>query len=180
MKLKPAYILNTGEIAGGSNKLMLDLFNASGSGFEILLHALYIIPKTDAAVTGVVASRFDLHRTSSVGTSGTSIGYAGTDPTVANIVPLNELQEALPAGITGRVAPTGGATIANWLMPAFVFNEETSDASYSLNGLNILKNLPEMGPFVVRPGRGLLIKQGSVAGTNSFVFQMHFNIKERE
>lgn len=174
---KNEWVLNTGEIAGGSSKLMADLFNAAGSGYNVIIEGIFVRPKGDVAVSGVVAARFNFLRTSSAGTSGQTIGYASASETAASIIPFDTEQNPIPTGISARTTPTGGATITVRLADTMVFSEETSPAIYNDQHMNVLK----LGRKIrLRPGQGLLIKQGSVASVNSYEFDVYFTVEERE
>jgi hypothetical protein len=174
------YVLNTDEIVAGANKLVLDLYNATSSGFNMFIVSWSVMPKTDVAVTGVVSARFDLHRTSAIGTSGTTVPYMGTDPTKASVVSLDTNDSPLPTGITARTSLTGGATITSWLTSTFVHPEETNAASFVNQHLNVLQNITKINPVVCGPGQGILVKQGSVATLNNYVHQIVFGVKELE
>jgi hypothetical protein len=168
------YILDTGEIVAGSNKLMFDLFNAVGSGHKLYIRAIYVRVKADVAVSGVVAPRFDFFLTSTVGTSGTSVPYA---PSAAGsaLIPLDSKQSGLPTGVTARTIPTGGATSAVWLTATHPFSEETNASTYLAQYNNVLG---EASPIVVNPGEGIKATQGSVASVNSYSFVVVFGVEE--
>ncbi len=177
MDNKPKYALLSGDIAVGSNKLYLDLFNAAGSGHMILIQGVYIRPTSDVAATGLVSARHNILRTSTIGTSGTSVGYASTSETAATIAPFDRQQPGLPSGITARIAPTAGATISARLATSTSFPEETNAAVTITQHNNVLKGSEAI---VIRPGEGLLVKQGSVASVGSFEVEVHFTIEETE
>lgn len=172
----PSYVLATDEIAGGASKLMLDLFNAIGSNKTVLIAGIYAMPKTDVAVTGVVSARFDIFKTSAIGTGGATATYNGTANNAINIMPMDSANGALPSQITARSGPGGGATISGWFFPTYQFPEETNAAGSIAQTYNLLKELPEMQPLALREGEGILIKQGTVASVNNFVFIIGFGL----
>lgn len=171
------YILLSGDIAVGASKLYLDLFNAVGSGYKVIVDGIYIRPTSDVAATGVVSARHNILRTNAVGTSGTSVGYANTSETGSTISPLDSQDSALPSGITSRVAPTGGATITARVASSFNFPEETNASVTLVQHQNVLK-LDEK--LILNSGEGLLVKQGSVASVGSFEVEIHFSVEETE
>lgn len=161
--------------AVGASKLYADIFNASGSGKILEVLALYLIPKTDAAVAGVLAVEIGLYRTSAVGTGGTAHTYNGGTTSAAHVItPYDTNNAALPAQVTARTVPTGGATIAALYQAPYAFTEETGPGAHQQQNFNIL----EVPPGVVqgshlrlREGQGLLIKQGTVASVGSMAFR---------
>ena len=166
----PTYFYCSPPIAVGANKLWLDIFNATGSGKVMDIRGVWLIPKLDAAVTGALAVRLDLYRTSAIGTGGTA---ASTDSaTVAvgggNFTKFDENNTAIPAQITARVAPTGGATISRWLFPSNYAPEETNTSmGYIAQWQNLIPTFLFGHKLVVRENTGILLKQGGIASVGS-------------
>lgn len=176
----PTYFWATPLAAVGAEKLYLDLFNAVGSGKLIDVRGVWIIPKTDVAVTGALGIRVDLYRTSAVGTGGTAFAYKSATRDVAggNVTPAHTDNAALPAQITGRHLPTGGATIAEWIFPTFSLGEEAATSqAYMSQYQNILPNLFWGQKWTLKEGQGLLLKQGAVAATGTLMFLITFTIE---
>jgi hypothetical protein len=174
------YTWTVPDVVAGSNKLFLDLFNASGSGKIIKVRGIYPIMKTDVAVVGVVALRWDLFRTSAVGTGGTPAVYKSATRDVAggSIVPADTNNADLPAQITGRHLPTAGATAASWVRRFACFTEETNAATYDCSGqTNFLEIVTGGQPLVLREGQGLLIQQGAIATLNNIAFTVVFSVE---
>lgn len=169
----PAYILSTPPIAVGANKLLVDLFNASGSGTPLDLRGIWLVPKLDVAVTGVVGVRVDVYRTSAVGTGGNAAirpenASASPDPAGGSFARFNDAYPTLPSQITARVFPGGGATISRWLFPAGYMPEETNPSPYLSSGMNLVPNFNGDGPRLMVPeNSGLLLKQGPIASVGS-------------
>lgn len=163
-------------VAVGASKLFGDLFNASGSGKIVEISGIWAIPKSDVAVTGVIAAEIGLYRTSSVGTGGTAHTYNGGTASSSHVItPWDTNNAALPAQVTARSAPTGGATISALWWAQYIFTEETNAATY----ISAMTNLIPAGGMIgqrltLNEGQGLLIKQGTVAsvGTLAFLIQM--------
>ena len=176
----PTYFYCTPGAAVGASKLYLDLFNATGSGKIIDVRGIWIIPKTDVAVVGALGIRIDLYRTSAVGTGGTVAAYKSATPDVAggNINPSDTNNAALPAQITARHLPTGGATIAQWLFATFSLGEETATSqSYMSQYQNILPNLVWGQKLAIRENSGILLKQGTIAATGTIGFLIAFTVE---
>lgn len=176
----PSYYYAVPGAAVGASKLYLDLFNASGSGKVIDVRGVWAIPKTDVAVTGAVAIRVDLYRTSAVGTGGTAAAYkSGTiDVAGGNICPLDTSNAALPAQITARHLPTAGATISEWLFPSYALGEEASTSqAYMTQYQNLLPVMTFGQKLALREGQGLLIKQGTVASIGTIAFLIVFTVE---
>lgn len=167
-----AYVLNTGEVAAAANQIVFDLFNPANSGEDVLIKAMYIVPKTDVAVTGVVSPKFDVFRTSAIGTSGTTVGYSATTA-IRTITPLDS-ENVPPNGITARIVPTGGATSAAYLISEYPFSEETNAGTFVNAQINALG---ELAPIVLHQGQGFAVRQGSVASLNSYMFIVVFELE---
>lgn len=106
---------------------LLDLFNAAGSGKTIRLKGLWMIAEIRAANAFVASQRFDILKTSAVGTGGTAHTYKGVGAFadgVVNIAPPVTAAPALPAQVTARSVPTGGATALYHLWTTAVLGEE--------------------------------------------------------
>ena len=174
------YFYQTPAAAVGANKLYFDLFNASGSGKIIAVRGIWIIPKTDVALVGALGIRIDLYRTSAVGTGGTAHSYKSATPDVAggNISPSDTTNAALPAQVTARWLPTGGATISEWMVTSYVAGEETATSTaYLAQYQNILPNLNWGQKLALREGQGILMQQGAVAATGNLSFLVAFTLE---
>ena len=131
-------------------------------------------------MVGALGIRVDLYRTSAVGTGGTAASYrsATIDQAGGNINPMDTNNAALPAQITARHLPTGGATIDDWLFPTFSPGEETATSqSYFTQHQNLLPTLMWGQKFTLREGQGLLLKQGTVAATGTISFLIAFTVE---
>lgn len=175
------YMYMTPAAAVGANKLFCDIFNATGSGKVMDIRGIWICPDLDVAVVGALGIKIDLYRTSAVGTGGTAAAYKSATIDVAggNINPFDTNNANLPAQVTARHLPTGGATIAQWVFPSTVFGEEsaTGVASYMSQWFNILPVLAFGQKFVVRENQGILLKQGAVAATGNIAIMVVFTLE---
>ena len=154
---------NTANVAA-ARTTHFDLFNASGSGVIMKIWAIYIIPSL-AIVTGV-GMNWEIIRTSAVGTGGTAAVPGKLDTASA----------ALPAQVTARIKPTGGAT-TDATNPLTVFvnasSEETTPYCSIASKLNHVFDEAQPGvatqPWTMRPGEGLKIDQvtNSAVGTTN-------------
>lgn len=176
----PTYFYCTPPIAVGANKLLCDIWNATGSGRVMDIRGVWLIPKLDATVTGALAVRVDMYRTSAIGTGGTAAqtDSATIDVGGGNFTKFDENNAAIPAQITARVAPSGGATISRWLFPTNVAPEESNT---SMGYLTQWQNLIPMFSFgqklVVRENTGILFKQGPVASVGSVSILVAFTLE---
>jgi hypothetical protein len=160
----PTWAVSTGNTAhvAAARTTLLDLFNASGSGVILRVCGVYIIPAL-AAVTGV-GQTYEVIRTSAVGTGGSTATPASFD----------SANTALPAQVTARTKPTGGATTSATLLFVNGSSEETSPYAALASTLN---HVPRCGrgesqDLVLREGEGLKIDQttnSSVGNVNVLV-----------
>jgi hypothetical protein len=170
----PSYLLTVPPAAVALSARAFDLFNAANSNLLLRMLGLWAIPASDVAVTGLVSARYDVHRTSAVGTAGTAATYKGTPTTAPTINPLDSNNPALPAQVTARAVPTGGATSAGWLFPVYVATEETAPGAHLAQMFNLMLQPPSAQDVSLRPGEGLLVQQGAVASVGSVGWLLQF------
>lgn len=169
------YVANFPSQAVGASKLYLDLFNATGSGKTIKVHSVVAVVDSDTAVTGTLGVQLDLFRTTAVGTGGTAATANGTVSTAATISKW-QTATALPAQVTARLTPAGGATSGAWLGSRWVFTEETS-ASAGILGSRGAELVPaSVGYLTVLENTGLKIVQGTVASVGNIAFFVYFEL----
>ena len=95
-----------------------------------------------------------------------------------NICPFDTNNAALPAGITARHLPTGGATISEWFFPTYSLGEETATSlAYMSQYQNLLPVLQVGQKLTLREGQGLLVKQGAVAATGNVHLLIVFTVE---
>lgn len=162
----------------GASKLYADIFNAVGSGKIIEVRGIWAITDTDTAVSGALGIEIMLLRTSAVGTGGTAPTYnGGSVDTTGTIIPLDTNNAALPAQVTARALPTGGATIAAFYWAQWVAGEEAATSmAYMTSFQNLLPVATMTQRITLREGQGLLIKQGTVAATGRVAFLVLFTL----
>jgi hypothetical protein len=161
----PTYIATIPGVAGAAAKIHWDLFNAVGSGVLLELRAVFITPVLTAAVTGTVSPDFDLIRTSAVGTAGTVLAEAATAPSLSRFDSNNAV---LPAQVTMRNAPTGGATSAAFLMRQYITQEETQAGAQLSQWQNILPETAMGQRFTAREGQGFKMLQNTLGVAQNF------------
>lgn len=175
----PSYSWWVPTAAVGANKLFADLFNASGSGKLIKIRGIWCIIDTDTAVVGALGVQILLLRTSAVGTGGTTPTYnGGAAETTGTIIPFDTANAALPAQVTARALPTGGATIAAFFWSQFYAGEETATSTAYIGSFqNMVPVSSRLQDLTLREGQGLLIKQGPVAATGNVSFLVAFTLE---
>lgn len=158
----------------GANKLFADIFNPAASAKIIEVRGLWAIPKSDVAVTGIIAIEIGLYRTSTAGTGGTAYTYnGGTAITSHVITPWDTANTTTltTSLVTARAAPTGGATLSAFYWAQYIFTEETNAATYVGAYTNLLPIGTVNQRITLNEGQGLLIKEGATAApVGSFGF----------
>lgn len=155
------FIVQTGNDANVANTTTIhfEMFNADPTGVIVEILGLYIIP-TLTAVTGIGLT-WDLHRTSAVGTGGSTLTPVKVDTAQGN----------LDADITARAKPTGGATSGDLLMTINTSSEETvpyASLASQLNHAGML-TLPLAKPIRLNQDEGIKLTKttsSSVGSTN--------------
>lgn len=166
--------------AVGANLIYFDLFNATGSGVNILIGAVVPIVSGAVAVTGILGVDLFLQRTSAIGTGGTAATLEGTDLTACTVSGMAKGQGALPPGVTARLTPSGGATAGAVISMCEVFTEETGQATYQ-SAFNefVRRGRPDVPELLVPPNSGISIVQGSVASVGNIGFDVIFQLSQR-
>jgi hypothetical protein len=142
----PTYSYWTTFAIAAANKIYIDIFNATGSGK--IVHLLKCFISTNMAAHTGAAHVFDFDRTSAVGTGGTAL--------TANI--MSTPDGALPAQITARHAPTGGATKSGGsLFQAATWSEETLAPAQLLPIVNWLPEGNENKEFQLQENQGFRV-----------------------
>ena len=153
----PTYSWNSGGIAiTAINTLLMDLFNASGSGKVVKIFQIEAYQRNTASVTGVSIC-LEAFRTTDVGTGGS----------VRTADKMDTADPNIPAEITCRTSPTGGATPTG--APIAVGNIYTEEGANNQSQLPMYEN-PGTGVrtrLTLREGEGIRIVSGpwGTAGT---------------
>lgn len=162
---KATWVVQTGNTANvaAASTIHVDLFNATGSGVILRVVGIYIIP-TLTAVTGV-GMTWTIDRTNAVGTGGSTLTPR----------PMDTANTALPAQVTSRSKPTGGATTNYILLSPNGTSEETIPYASQAANLNHIPRVNDwVQDLVCREGEGVKVVQttnSSVGSTNTiFVF----------
>lgn len=161
----PRFIASFPASAVGASKVHFDFWN--GSDDDLVIERLLAFPERAVAVTGTLAIALFLTRTSAVGTGGTGLTSNGTDVTAATISKQDSGSSVLPSGISGRVAPTGGATAGAVIAQRQVHPEEM------LGPLQLADFVSSKG-LIVPALSGVRMVQGSVESVGSVIFGMDF------
>lgn len=164
----PSYSFFIKAQAGAANKDHFDLFNALGSGKVMELRGLWAMPSLIAAVTGTLSPDFDFLRTSAVGTGGTAMPYKAA--TFPNISPMDTNNANLPAQVTARTAPTGGATAAEALFSSYISQEETQAGAQMGQWFNMMPETAVGQRYVAREGQGFKFRQITAGVAQNFSF----------
>jgi hypothetical protein len=164
----PSYSFYIKAQAGAANKDHFDIFNAAGSGKVLEIRGLWVAPSLIAAVTGTVSPDFDFIRTSAVGTGGTALSYKAA--TFPNISPMDTTNAALPAQLTMRAAPTGGATASEALFSQYITQEETQAGSQLAQWFNVLPETAVGQRYSLQEGQGFKLRQVTLGVAQNFSF----------
>jgi hypothetical protein len=150
----PTYYYWSGFVAGAANRKHLEIFNATGSGVKIIVRKIFI--QSNMATAVHVAQQWDLDRSSAVGTGGTTITANKADSTNTNV----------PANVTARAGPTGGATKSGGTLFSIGLNaEETLPAAAMLGMINWVPEGPNIQEITLREGEGLYAMQVTSSAT---------------
>lgn len=163
--------------AVGANKVMCDLFNATGSGVTLRILSAWAFVNQDTAVTGTLGIRLHLTRTSTVGTGGTTTNADDATLTNSSLSKFDTSMASLPAQVTARVAPTGGATAGAQLGTRFTFTEETNAGTAVSAALGLEFVRVAGSDLLVPANTGIRFVQGAVASVGSVGFEVNFLVE---
>lgn len=169
----PAYTLFVPSQAAGASKVYFDLFNATGSGVTLRIKSIEVVKNGSVAVTGTVTVQLFLTRTSAIGTGGTAAVAESASLTALSFNKMNPANATLPAGVTARLTPTGGATAGAVVSEVHIHPEETNAASYDLPDF-LLPECWTIQPLIVPENTGIRVVQGSVASVGNTGFNLTF------
>lgn len=170
------YLLAIPPQAVAASKIHFDLFNTHATAV-VKVRGAWVIVAQDVANTSAVSIRLDWFATSAIGTAGTA-AIADSASIVPTLAKKDTVNAAIPAGITARAAPTGGATNARWLFPTYHQTEELQIGGALSQWNNVLPN-PDRGEqeLVLRTNQGLSAKQGTVVGAGNVAFLVSFTVE---
>ncbi len=162
--------------AAGANKVFFDLFNATGSAKIMKVKSVRAIKDGSVAVVGVVSVKLYLTRTTAVGAGGTAAVENGASLTVPAISQHDTNSPALPAQVTARAAPTGGAAAGAVIAERHIMPEETNASTYDRVEF-LLPEGVDVQPIVVRENQGIRVVQGAVASVGNIGFSVTFKLE---
>lgn len=163
--------------AVGASLVYFDLFNATGSGYELDVESVMPIISGDVAVVGTLAVDLFLTRTSAVGTGGTAAVADSATLTAASFASMSGNAGTVPNGVTARLTPTGGATAGAVLSFVSVFTEETNSGSYMGNLNEMWKRSPSHPCLIVPENTGIRVVQGAVASVGNVAWEVLFKVR---
>jgi len=149
---EPTYYASVTASTAGANKRHLTLWNGHAS-VVVRVYRIIAAGAPTAAVTGLVIP-LTVSRISSAPTGGSAGTLVKSDSDNPNV----------PASITVTTGDTGGAVEVGPVGCGVVSGEETSAA-----GGGVLFDAPIDGsqPLVLRPGEGLVVRQGALASAGA-------------
>jgi hypothetical protein len=156
------YLYQSPRVTTAAATDLLDLFNAAGSGKKIRILGVYPVIQVTAASAIIPSFQFSLIKTSAVGTGGTVHTFEGAAaPTtgLVNIARVDGTDATLPAQVTARALPTGGATAAKFLFDIWLPTEETNAATYMLQMFNWLPASEPIKEPILAEGEGVKLRQ---------------------
>lgn len=176
---RPSMNLIIPSVAGtapAASKVHWDLFNASGTGVTLEVHGIYVGFNSDVAIAQALGIRFDLHRTSDIGT-GSAIPNEQT--TITNTFAAIDPADigSKPAGVTARAAPSPAPTLTAWIGQTYLSTEEINSSLGAYVGpfQNMIRyeQMDDMRQLTIPENQGIALRQGPVSITAG---QLNFRI----
>jgi hypothetical protein len=166
--------------AAGSNKVYWDLFNASGSGIDVVVVSLMPFVAGSSIVTGTLAVDLYLTRTTTIGTGGTAANYESATLTTPNFASLRGRGSPVDRAVSARAAPSGGAAAGSFLALRSIFTEETNAGTYAQRIDMARPAVDDIDGIIVHQGSGLRVVQGSVASVGNIAFDMILRVERQQ
>jgi hypothetical protein len=160
--------------AAGASKVYFDIWNGSDKIIEIA--SVVPIASGAVAVAGTVAVDLYLTRTTAIGTGGTAATLESATLTEMVFARMDSSGAPLRSGISGRLAPGGGATAGVVLGFNSIFTEETALPTYYRSNMVEGAQPGLNGRLTVRPGTGIRVIQGGVASVGNIAFDVLFQV----
>jgi len=165
--------------AVAANVVYFDLFNASGSGAIVEVKSVIPVVSGATAVTGVLGVDIFLTKTTAVGTGGTAATQEGTGLTTCTFSG-HDNQQPLPALITARLTPTGGATAGGVLSWCSLSAEETASTTYGNAPDMVCFDYDDCGFITLSANKGIRVVQGATAAlVGNIGFNVMFNVSTK-
>lgn len=159
------YSFSSAGVVVAANKVMMDIFNAVGSGKLVNITKVLSYHRNTAGIVGISAT-LEIVRTTTVGTGGTVLT---ADKAVTS-------QANLPTQITSRAAPTGGAAASGGAMAGG--NVMTEEATNYHPGATLYENTGQ-GPtrrLNLAEGQGIHVVSGPVGAAGTVVIIVEFTL----
>lgn len=166
----PTYYALADSVAFATNKFLISLLNATGSGKVLAIKKLFLIDVQTSTVTGV-AIRSDFKKIT-----------AHSGGTVITPQSADSQNPSLPAEITSRTGATA-VTEGALLFPLAYSNDEIGatqafPSSILLQGLNFIPEGIETQEIRLRPGEGIALKQITSSTVGSFSYLIVFTVDD--
>ena len=164
-------------VAGGNNKVYLDLWNGSA---DLILQLAQVVPISDGSVAdaGTPGISLFLTRTTAIGTGGTAAVAEGAVLTVPAISRIDSRSSQCPAAITARAVPGGGATGGAILGFSSQFGETAGAAVYwPMNLVNAIAT--HAAPVIVGPSSGIRVLQSAASLVGNLAFEILFSLRRQ-
>lgn len=147
--------------AVGANLVYFDVFTLT---VPMWLQSLEAIKDGSVAITGVVAVKLHATRTTTIGTGGTAAVNESATLT-DTVFTASHLGLPIPAGLTARLTPGGGATGGAIIGEGQIYTEETAQTNYD-------SPTPLIdAPIFIPAGTGFRVIQSSVASVGNIGFR---------
>lgn len=180
----PTYGLNVPQLLLAANKYHWEFFNHPSSGKTITVRGVWPIAENSQANAGNVAARYEFYRTTAVGSGGTaSAAFESATTTLANFFRLDPGDASLSSHISCQTQLTS-ITTGTFLFPMYASSVWTTTAASTPQ--NIISALGQSINFIpqrefgkeltVKPGTGVVMRQGTVASAGSIGWLIEFTV----
>lgn len=152
-----------------ANKVLLSLFNGSGSGRIVRIRRIWVLGNRVTTNTGIL-QQYSLYKLTTDTNTGT--------PTTITPVKVDTNSENLPAAIVCRTANTVNGT-ATLLRRFYWSGDEASAGALTLDELQAVPSLnciwdvgygnPDVQPLTLREGEGISLYQAALASSTGDV-----------
>lgn len=182
----PTYGLSIPYLPTAANGYHWELFNHPSSGKTLTVRGVWAIPQLDTALATGVYPRYEMYRTTAVGSGGTaSAAFESATTILANFFRMDTGDASLSSHVSCRTKLTSittGTALWSQHVPSIISVGGTgaaypagSDAAI-FQTLNLIPQREFGEELVVRVGTGLATRQGTVAATGNVAWLIQFTV----
>lgn len=160
---KPTYGLYIPNVLNTTgNVYHWELFNGALSGLTVTVFGIWPRPATDVAVSGLVSTRYDFFKTTTLSSGGSACNYESQSTLSCNFWRFDSGDAAMSSQVTAKTVLTS-ITTSFHMFHYYVHPEELNAASVLIQASNFVPGGAYTKKITLRQGEGIAVRQGTIA-----------------